>query len=85
MRFAFCERVTASPMSLEHIREVGAEGLMLGGGIPNVALCGADVRRGWDLSSEVTEGTVERLATARTGDGHVFLCDTCARLWVIHR
>lgn len=50
---AFCEPVSATVRSREHIREVGPEGFKYGGGIPNAALCGADVRRGWDIKAEV--------------------------------
>lgn len=54
-RFAHCERVTATPTSPIHIREVGPEGLKFSGGIVGEALCGRDVARGWDLPGEVAE------------------------------
>lgn len=50
---AFCEPVSATIRSKEHIRVVGPEGFKYGGGIPNVALCGANVRQGWDLRATV--------------------------------
>lgn len=50
---SYCERVTATPMSPVHIRTVGPEGRKLGGGIPGPALCGAEVRNGWDLPTDV--------------------------------
>ena len=52
-QMSYCERVSASALSPVHIREVGDEGRKLGGGIPNEALCGADVVRGWDLPTDV--------------------------------
>lgn len=51
--YAFCEPVHASTLSKEHIRIVGSSGFHYGGGIPNKALCGFDVRVGWDLKSKV--------------------------------
>jgi len=75
---AFCEPVTATPFSHEHIRTVGPEGLKLGGGAPNTVLCGRDLYGGWDLRSEVTPDLVLRLSTPREGDGRVFLCPECA-------
>lgn len=61
---AYCERVTATPTSPIHLRQVGTEGLKLGGGIPEdvAALCGATIARGWDLPTDVPS-TVERAAT----------------------
>lgn len=50
---AFCEPVTATTRSREHLRVVGPEGFQYGGGIPSPALCGADVRGGWDLNAPV--------------------------------
>lgn len=57
MKLAYCERNTAGPVSPVHIRIVGEEGLRLGGGVPNHALCCADVRGGWDLPTAVTLDT----------------------------
>lgn len=51
--FAFCEPVSATTRSREHIRLVGPEGFKYGGGIPNKALCGWNVERGWDLKATV--------------------------------
>lgn len=80
-QFAFCEPVTATPMSKEHIRPVGPEGLKLGGGVPVPALCGRDLHMGWDLETPVTADMVDRLAAPRPGDGRVFLCGPCADAW----
>lgn len=52
-QFALCEPVSATTRSREHIRRVGPEGFKYGGGIPNEAICGANVRRGWDLRAPV--------------------------------
>jgi hypothetical protein len=80
--FAFCEPVWATPTSHEHIRTVGEEGLKLGGGVPNPALCGRDLRHGWDLKMEVTTESVTSLASPREGDGRVFLCPGCAEAFL---
>ena len=74
---AFCETVHATPISVEHLRVVGPEGLMLGGGAPGAALCGRDLAQGWDLQRPVTDETVARLTTPDdTGRGA--LCAACA-------
>lgn len=74
---AFCETVHATPSSVEHLRTVGPEGLMLGGGAPGAALCGRDLALGWDLQRPVTAETVARLTTPDdTGRGA--LCAACA-------
>lgn len=80
--FAFCEAVTAGPLSPWHIREVGPEGRKPGGGVPNVALCGFDVRRGWDIQTAVTAEYAARLATPQPGDRSAGLCPRCHRCWV---
>jgi hypothetical protein len=77
-KYSFCERVTATPTSPEHIRVVGEEGLKLGGGAPDTVLCGASLSKGWDLNNAVDAETVRRLSTPRDADGHVFLCLRCA-------
>jgi hypothetical protein len=76
--FAFCERISATASSPQHIRRVGTEGLMLGGGAPETTLCGTLLRGGWDLPSPVTWTLVESLSTPRPSDGRVFLCGDCA-------
>ena len=76
---AFCEHSMAGPTSPEHIRRVGPEGLLPGGGAPGTALCGRDLLRGWDLPQPpVTAEAVHRLRSPRAGDGRVFLCGGCA-------
>jgi hypothetical protein len=83
--FAFCERATATPMSQEHIRRVGPEGLKNGGGAPDTTLCGAPLQGGWDLTTaqtnHVTDAAVRDLSTPRQGDGRVFLCPRCGAAW----
>ncbi|KQO98381.1 hypothetical protein [Leifsonia sp. Leaf264] len=44
--FAFCERVTATPTSPNHIRQLTEVGMKQGGGADTLALCGAEVA--WD-------------------------------------
>lgn len=79
---AFCEPATATPTSYWHIRVVGEEGLKFGGGIPGPVLCDSDrMMRGWDLRGEVTPESVAAYATARSGDGRVFVCPACAAVY----
>lgn len=82
VQFAFCEPSWATAESPEHIREVGPEGLMPGGGVPVAALCGRDLAKGWDLAGAVTPETVQALASPRDGDGRVFLCPPCADVYL---
>lgn len=82
LKFAFCEPVTATSMSKWHIRRVGPEGLRFGGGVPIEALCGFDVRRGWDIEAAVTPEFALRLVTPRAGDGNVALCLACYEAWL---
>lgn len=79
---AFCEPVTATPTSYWHIREVGPEGLKLGGGVPNAPLCGRDLRHGWDLTSKVTPESASTSSQPRPGDGRIFLCPSCAESYL---
>lgn len=79
VRLAFCERSMATEYSQNHIRQVGPEGLLPGGGVPGAALCGMDLHKGWDLPQvPVTVEMVRALREPRTGDGKVFLCGGCA-------
>ena len=64
---SFCERVNAGPASPVHLRRVGPEGTKLGGGVPGAALCGRDLRHGWDLPQQVTDDLVERGAALPPG------------------
>lgn len=76
--YAYCEPTWATPLSKEHIRKVGPEGLMLGGGVPGEALCGRDLARGWDVPRNVDHTSALVLSSPRLGDGRVFLCPVCA-------
>lgn len=60
LAYAYCEPVTASTRSPQHIRTVGAEGLRLGGGAPDSTLCGYPLDRGWDQDAPVTVADVRR-------------------------
>jgi hypothetical protein len=80
-RFSFCEPVTAVAMGRWHIREVGEEGLKTGGGVPNDALCGRGLHRGWDLEYRMTPEFALQLVTPRDGDGHIALCPACYEAW----
>lgn len=73
--YAFCERSTATPHSHLHIREVTDGRSYPGGGIPNPALCGADMLRGWDWGQAVTADVIR----AYLMPGHAQpMCVPCA-------
>lgn len=62
---AFCEGSWATDVGPWHVREVTDGVLYPGGGVPNPALCGRDLRRGWDLPRVTVDAvTVSRLANA---------------------
>lgn len=76
-KYAYCEPNWASATSKWHIREVGSEGLKLGGGIPPDALglCGTDVIvKGWDRCEVRTEDHLVRMTLSETNP----LCMDCA-------
>lgn len=78
-RFAYCEPSHATTVSATHIRTVGPEGLMTGGGVPTPALCGRDLRAGWDLRSVTARTLAEvRVDYDPNWPGHV--CRTCRDL-----
>lgn len=70
--FSFCERVTATPTSPLHIRELTARGLFTSGGADTAALCEAVVA--WDTHkislSELPEMAAAQHATFR-------ICQSC--------
>jgi hypothetical protein len=75
--FAFCEPSWATTRSRTHIRRVGPEGLRLGGGVPDPALCGAALHHGWDLPTPIDPARLDRLV-----DWHVNpVCRDCADRW----
>lgn len=73
--FAFCEPASATTRSREHIRVVGPEGRRLGGGVLGPALCGFDLRGGWDLGSDVEERRIDTSADVNP------TCVECADAW----
>lgn len=76
--FTWCEPVWATPTSRVHIREALDGRLFLGGGIPNVPLCGSEsVIKGWDLPGEVT---FERIRNT-LGNQYGPTCRDCAEAW----
>lgn len=75
--YAFCEPSWATTSSREHIREV-LDGLRLGGGITEPALCGADLAGGWDLITPVNTERVRRGLSAECNP----TCRDCADLWL---
>lgn len=58
---SYCETAGASTYTPIHVRVVGPEGLKTGGGAPGAALCGRELRFGWDLRLV----TVDQLRTDR--------------------
>lgn len=75
---SFCERSGASIYSKVHIRTVGPEGRLPGGGIPTPAMCGYDLRGGWDIDGDVTEKSIRDGVEDQTAIGAV--CDVCAEI-----
>jgi hypothetical protein len=75
--YAFCEPVTATVRSYEHIRVVSDGILYLGGGVPTPTLCGYDLRRGWDVPTGVTERRVRAGLNAEVNP----TCPKCADIW----
>ena len=59
---SWCETSLATTWSSQHLRVVGPEGPRLHGGAPGAALCGRDLRFGWDLRS----ASLESIRKART-------------------
>lgn len=80
--YSFCEHVGATPTSPIHLRSVGEEGQKFGGGVPGAALCGLDLRKGWDLPQPVTPASVLADMTPRSGDGRVFGCTVCDTIYL---
>jgi hypothetical protein len=76
-QYSFCERSTATATSPWHIRRVGEEGIKLGGGAPDTALCSAELRKGWDVQREVTAQAVILLSKVDES-GRRGLCENCA-------
>lgn len=76
-RYFYCEPVTATTVSREHIRWSDDAAGKFGGGIVGEALCGRSMDRGWDLDTDV-----EARGVAFRTQAHVNpLCEKCADLW----
>jgi hypothetical protein len=71
--FALCERVTASPGSPHHIRELTEVGMKRGGGADTLALCGAEVA--WDTMAVDLSEVPEMVANQH--DNYRY-CSSCA-------
>lgn len=78
-RYAFCEPVTAAAMGKIHLRSTeGHPGSPAGLSAGTAALCGRDLRSGWDLELMATEESIAEAGRPRASDGHVWLCSLCA-------
>lgn len=76
--FTLCEPTWATPTSRVHVRLVPpGDSPHLGGGVSTPALCGADLRGGWDLPGEVTEDRLRSRLGAETGP----TCPVCFQRW----
>lgn len=78
-RFAYCEPVTATGITPDHIRRITDAGLKLGGGADTDALCGREL--GWDHRFVPEDDDV--LALSETYVNNVRLvCPECAQVMV---
>lgn len=71
--YSFCEPVWASSISRWHIRKLSFKGSKYGGGADTPALCGLDLRCGWDLRVDITDHHL----------GHT--CSKCVKTYDIER
>ena len=70
--FAYCEPATAGPLALWHVRRLDGDTIRPGRGITGSALCGRDLRGGWDIpDAPVTAETIGNQ-----------ICDRCATEWL---
>jgi hypothetical protein len=80
--YAYCESVHATPMSPHHIRKLTAAGMKSGGGADTAALCGRDLRAGWDTSPVKADDDVMALSEPRASndmrDASWRACRPCA-------
>lgn len=74
--FSWCEPGQALPMGKRHLRRNSGP-LKLTGLGEATALCGRDLKYGWDLPTSTDRVTVQALSTPRPGDGHVWACADC--------
>jgi hypothetical protein len=73
---AYCETSSATVLSPHHVRVVGPEGLKTGGGAPGSALCGRNLRHGWDIrETTAAELASDRVEPDRNHPGHT--CRGC--------
>lgn len=77
--FAYCEAVTATPWSPNHIRKITSAGLKTGGGADTDALCGRAL--GWDLRLVPEDDDVMALAETVI-NGRSLVCSACAQRMV---
>lgn len=76
IKLSFCEPGGASPWTRTHLREIGPEGRMPGGGIPGKTLCDSNLRKGWDLDGDVTTASIQDALKPGMGA----LCQTCGSI-----
>lgn len=78
MSHAFCESVTASPISPWCIRELTKEGKKLTGGVDTASFCGR-VRppMGWDLNVDFKS----HLTYTKTSGDAKHICPRCLKAW----
>lgn len=76
LTLAYCETSSATTFSPHHVRVVGPEGLKLGGGAPGSALCGRDLRHGWDVR-EVSRDELVSARVDRDPDWPGHTCRAC--------
>jgi hypothetical protein len=74
VRYALCERVTATGTSPHHIRVLTAAGMLKSGGADTLALCDAKVA--WD-TSELLLADLPRILANQHASFHV--CGPCAK------
>lgn len=77
---SLCERVTASPVSPQHLRKVApGEELKPSGGLDTVTLCGSQLQ-GWDLCFTTKEEVVKTMQYHRNNPEHKVgrVCEACA-------
>lgn len=74
--YSWCEPGMAVAMGKQHLRRNTGE-LKLSGFGEATALCGRDLKFGWDLPTSTDPDTVRSLSTPRAGDGHVWACADC--------
>lgn len=80
MSLSFCERMTASPTSPQHLRKVApGEELKPSGGLDVITLCGTPLQ-GWDLNLTTREDLARIVKFYQENLDHKVgrVCDGCA-------